>query len=66
MAKEAHDNGLIVHPYTLRKDKLPAYAQTMDELHHAILDVADSDGVFTDFPDLTVNYLLSQKQKTAQ
>lgn len=65
MAKEAHDSGLIIHPYTLRKDKLPSYARTMDELHHAILDVADVDGVFSDFPDLTVNYLKEQNQHKA-
>lgn len=57
MSKEAHDNHLVIHPYTLRKDSLPSFAKNMDQLHHIIFVTAKSDGVFSDFPDLTVNYL---------
>lgn len=57
IVKEAHDNSLIVHPYTLRKDRLPKYVNSLDQLHNIIFNIANSDGVFTDFPDLTVNYL---------
>lgn len=60
LIKEAHDNGLVVHPYTLRKDRLPNYVNSLDQLHDIIFDMAKSDGVFTDFPDLTVNYLINQ------
>ncbi|MFD1260760.1 glycerophosphodiester phosphodiesterase [Entomomonas asaccharolytica] len=61
LVNEAHSNGLVVHSYTLRKDRLPNYANSLDQLHHIIFDIAKSDGVFTDFPDLTVNYLKNQQ-----
>lgn len=57
MAEAAHRNGLVIHPYTLRKDRLPPYAKTMDDLHKIIFEIAKSDGVFSDFPDLTVEYV---------
>lgn len=62
MGKEAHDNGLVIHPYTLRKDRLPTIASSMDQLHHLIFEVANSDGVFSDFPDLTVDYLRKEQK----
>lgn len=66
MAAEANQQGLVVHPYTLRKDKLPDYAQTMDELHYIIFNVAKVDGVFSDFPDLTVKYVQSMLETQGQ
>lgn len=57
MSQEAHNNHLFIHPYTLRKDRLPSFANNMEQLHNIIFEVAKSDGVFTDFPDLTVKYL---------
>ena len=41
---------MVVHPYTARKDKLPAYVDNIDELYEAILYQAGADGLFTDFP----------------
>lgn len=55
----AHDAGLLVHPYTFRRDLLPAYAETYAELLGLFLDEMGVDGVFTDFPDLTVEYVES-------
>lgn len=55
--KDAHANGIVVHPYTVRADKLPAYCNNVDELYQAILIDADADGLFTDFPDLGVQFL---------
>lgn len=51
--KLAHEAGLEVHPFTFRKDDLPAYAESFEELLEIFADV---DGVFTDFPDLAVEW----------
>ncbi len=57
LVKNAHINGMIVHPYTVRADALPKYCTDVNELYQAILIDADADGLFTDFPDLGVNFL---------
>lgn len=62
MVKEAHANGLLVHPYTLRADLIPPYAKDMQQLLHIIFNQAGVDGVFSDFPDLAVEFLQRQKQ----
>ena len=59
--KLAHDNKMVVHPYTVRKDKLPAYVDNVDELYEAILYQAGADGLFTDFPDLGLNFVRNHK-----
>ncbi len=60
LVKEAHAAGLVVHPYTLRADMghLPPYAADFETLLDIFLFQAGVDGVFTDFPDRAVNYLL--------
>jgi len=55
----AHDLGLVVHPYTFRRDLLPAYAEDYGNLLDIFLDDIGVDGVFTDFPDLTIEYIES-------
>lgn len=55
----AHDLGLFVHPYTFRRDLLPDYAADYGELLEIFLNDIGVDGVFTDFPDLTVEYIES-------
>jgi len=50
----AHQNGLEVHPYTMRADDLPDWAASFNELAHAVLYTAGADGAFSDFPDLLV------------
>ena len=61
--KNAHANGMVVHPYTVRADKLPEYCTDVDQLFKAILIDADADGVFTDFPDLGTAFLQKQGKK---
>ncbi|MGL4906536.1 MAG: glycerophosphodiester phosphodiesterase [Plesiomonas sp.] len=63
MVKEAHENGLVVHPYTFRKDpgKVPAYAKDLNDMLDIFYNTADVDGVFTDFPDVAVKFLQNQK-----
>jgi len=55
----AHDLNLLVHPYTFRRDLLPAYVADYDELLEIFLNDIGVDGVFTDFPDLTVEFVES-------
>ena len=59
LVEVAHNLGLVVHPYTFRRDLLPAYADDYDDLLRIFLDDIGVDGVFTDFPDLTVEYIES-------
>lgn len=57
LTRTARELGLVVHPYTLRQEELPAGVLHMDELHRALFEGAGVDGVFSDFPDLTRRYL---------
>ncbi len=59
LVERAHGRGLVVHPYTFRRDQLPAFVDDYDQLLAIYLNDMDVDGVFTDFPDLTVNFLES-------
>ncbi|NCF74761.1 MAG: glycerophosphodiester phosphodiesterase [Gammaproteobacteria bacterium] len=55
----AHAAGLKVHPYTFRRerDQMPPFAKDYDDFLRIFFDEIGVDGVFTDFPDLTVQYL---------
>ncbi|WP_258864357.1 glycerophosphodiester phosphodiesterase family protein [Campylobacter upsaliensis] len=55
--KNAHKYDIKVHPYTIRADALPSWAKSADELFDAILFKTGADGVFTDFPDLGLEFL---------
>ena len=55
VAKWAHEAGLKIHPYTLRKDSLPK-GLTYQEVIRVLLTKAKVDGLFTDFTDLGVKY----------
>jgi glycerophosphoryl diester phosphodiesterase len=57
LVANAHARGLAVHPYTLRADALPDYAETLEDLLRILLIDAGVDGVFTDFPDRAVAFL---------
>ncbi|EKT59908.1 glycerophosphodiester phosphodiesterase [Providencia sneebia] len=60
MVQDAHANNMLVHPYTIRVDKLPKYAKDGQQLFEIIYNQADVDGAFTDFPDLGVKFLQKQ------
>lgn len=53
----AHDHGLLVHTYTLRADNLEAGFQTFEGLQTGVFSEANVDGVFSDFPDLTRQFI---------
>lgn len=54
LAGLAHAAGLVVHPYTIRIDELPKHCPSIDELQSALFSEAGVDGVFSDFPDVTL------------
>lgn len=60
MAKEAHQNGLVVHSYTVRADQLPDWVENVDQLYSVLYRKADTEGLFTDFPDKAVHFLQQQ------
>jgi len=57
LVKNAHAAKLVVHPYTLRADELPRWADSIDDAHQLLFTEAGIDGLFTDFPDLAVQWL---------
>lgn len=56
------ENNLELHPYTVRKDALPSYVDNIDEMFEIIFDKANSTGVFTDFPDLGVQFIANKNK----
>lgn len=57
LAETAHRAGLLVHPYTFRKDELPPGFESFDSLLAFAFDSLKVDGVFTDFADLVRNFI---------
>jgi len=59
MVKEAHEAGMVVHPYIFRLDKgmIPKYAASFEEMLNIFYFQVGVDGVFTDFPDRAVDFL---------
>ncbi|GAB5453186.1 MAG: glycerophosphodiester phosphodiesterase [Halioglobus sp.] len=56
----AQRRGLLVHPYTFRRDALPPAMDSFEQLLALFFDTLSVDGLFTDFPDLAVEYLQSR------
>lgn len=53
----AHERNMEINPYTLRADDLPSYAKSFDDLLDFFLVRIGVDGIFTDHPDLVVDFL---------
>lgn len=62
LVSEAHQLGLVVHPYTFRADQLGQFS-SFNQLLETLLFEANVDGVFTDFPDLAVSFLNQKKNE---
>lgn len=62
LVEQAHDAGLVLHPYTFRADPglVPGYAENFEQLLEIHFFQARVDGVFTDFPDRAVRFLLNR------
>jgi glycerophosphoryl diester phosphodiesterase len=50
----ARHHGLRLHAYTFRRDDLPTYARTFEDLLELFLVEVAVDGVFSDHPDVAV------------
>ena len=55
--RNAHAAKLVVHPYTLRADGPPKFADSMDDALGLLFTEPRIDGLFTDFPDRVVQWL---------
>jgi len=60
LVQQAHEQGLAVHPYTFRRDELPQGIRNFEELLDVFIGQAKVDGLFTDFPDLVVDFINRQ------
>jgi glycerophosphoryl diester phosphodiesterase len=65
LARRAHDQGLVVHPYTYRSDALPRGFDDFRELLRFTIEDLAIDGLFTEFPDTAVRYLQLRRGATA-
>ncbi len=54
--------GLLVHPYTVRADDLPAGYGDLNALLDVLIGRLDVDGLFTDFPDRVRDYVDAMAQ----
>jgi len=61
LVEYAHDAGLVVHPYTFRRerDQMPPFSKDYADFLRWFIDDVGVDGVFTDFPDLTLEFIES-------
>ncbi len=51
LVNEAHEAGLLVHPFTFRADEIPpGFASFAELVRYFVVDLG-VDGLFTDFPD---------------
>ena len=57
LAQAAHEAGLDVHGYTFRRDELPPEIPDAQAMHGLLFGVAAIDGLFSDHPDVTLEYL---------
>jgi len=60
LVKDAHDLNLKVHAYTFRADDLENF-NSFDELLDFGFNTLELDGIFTDFPDKAVSFLLKEE-----
>ncbi|QDT34601.1 glycerophosphodiester phosphodiesterase [Thalassoglobus polymorphus] len=52
----AHQHGLVVHPWTYRVDSVAKNFETFEQMHEATV-LAGIDAIFSDFPDKSVELL---------
>ncbi len=63
LVRGSHARGMVVHPYTMRSDDLPAYAENFEQLLEKILFEAGADGVFSDHPGQVVEFLRARSRQ---
>lgn len=52
LVEAARKEGLMLHPYTVRKHQQPRWSTSLEETHRFLIDQLKVDGFFTDYPDL--------------
>jgi len=52
LVESSRRHGLLVHPYTVRREAQPRWSSSLEETHRVLLEELKVDGFFTDFPDL--------------
>ena len=57
LSEWAKEYKLAVHPYTFRVDELPPFVDDSNELLDILFDDLKVDGLFTDFPDIVLEYI---------
>ena len=62
LVENAHKADLDLHPYTLRADALPAWAESFDDVMQRVVIEAGADGIFSDHPDLAVKFLKNKSK----
>jgi len=65
LTARAHEQGLVVHPYTFRTDSLPYGFFDPDAALWYLVEELAIDGLFTDFPDVAVRYLQQRHKDPA-
>jgi len=45
--------GMLVHPYTVRKNQQPKWSNSLGETHQTLIQLLKVDGFFSDYPDLS-------------
>ncbi len=60
LVQELKKYQMELHPYTVRKDALPAFFNNVNQMYDALLNHAGATGIFTDFPDTAVEFLHKQ------
>lgn len=56
LTRAAHDAGLYVTPWTVRRDELPSWAASTEDVLEVLAGPVGVDGIITDFPDIAVDY----------
>lgn len=51
LVEAAKQAGMLVHPYTVRKELQPRWSGSLGETYRALIEELKVDGFFTDFPD---------------
>ncbi len=56
LVKTAHQHAMMVHVWTFRTDDLPDFADSPTDLLNWLVKDAQVDGIFTDQPDVVLNW----------
>lgn len=61
LVADAKERGLQVHAYTVRKDQMPGYVESIEELLELLYFVEGAHGLFIDHPDYAIDYLKNRE-----